>query len=280
MKRILITGADSYIGTSFQQWVSKPEFEGQYQVDTVDMRNEKWKTKDFSEYDAVFHVAGIAHVDIGKATEEQKMLYYKVNCDLAVDTAKKAKEEGVKQFIYMSSIIVYGEGTSVRKKKIITSEMKPSPSNFYGDSKWQAEKKLMPMSDEKFYVTILRPPMIYGKGSKGNYKILEKIALNFPAFPDFPNQRSILSIENLCQCVKSLIDNPNDGIYFPQNKKYIKTSDLVLQIASRNGKKVHLLKRMDWMIYLLSWMPGKIGKMTNKAFGSLVIDFDFKRFDG
>lgn len=120
MKKILITGADSYIGTSVEKWLGRPEFSGMYQVDTVDMRGDGWKEKDFSGYDAVFHVAGIAHADIRKVTEEQKRLYYAVNCDLAVETARKAKTEGVKQFIYMSSIIVYGEGTSVRKKRVIT----------------------------------------------------------------------------------------------------------------------------------------------------------------
>jgi len=116
MKKILITGADSYIGTSVEKWLGRPEFSGMYQVDTVDMRGDGWKEKDFSGYDAVFHVAGIAHADIRKVTEEQKRLYYAVNCDLAVETARKAKTDGVKPFIYLSSIIVYGEGTSVRKE--------------------------------------------------------------------------------------------------------------------------------------------------------------------
>ena len=135
MKRILITGAESYIGTSFEKWLEKPQFMGRYQVDTLDMRKKNWKTYDFSTYDSIFHVAGIAHADIGKVTEEQKKLYYAVNCDLAAEAAIKAKAEGVKQFIYMSSIIVYGEGESVRKKRVITKETEPSPSNFYGDSK-------------------------------------------------------------------------------------------------------------------------------------------------
>ena len=69
MKRILITGADSYIGTSVEKWLKRSEFSGMYQVDTVDMRGEGWKQKDFSGYDTVFHVAGIAHTDIGKLAQ-------------------------------------------------------------------------------------------------------------------------------------------------------------------------------------------------------------------
>ena len=142
MRKILIAGAGSYIGTSVEKWLNHPQFSGMYQVDTVDMRGDEWRKRNFSEYDTVFHVAGIAHADIGKVSEEQKNLYYAVNCDLAVETAEKARREGVRQFIYMSSIIVYGEGTTVREKRVITKETKPSPSNFYGDSKWKAEEKL------------------------------------------------------------------------------------------------------------------------------------------
>lgn len=272
MKRILITGAGSYIGTSVERWLNRTEFAGMYQVNTVDMRGNEWKKKDFSGYDSVFHVAGIAHADIGKVTEEQKKLYYAVNCDLAVETAKKAKASGVRQFIYMSSIIVYGEGTSVRKRRVITRETKPSPSNFYGDSKWKAEQKLSPLCDDSFHVAILRPPMIYGKGCKGNYRILEKIAMKCPVFPDFPNERSMLSIRNLCEFVRLCIENWDEGIFFPQDPQYVKTAEMVRDIARRNGKRIRLIKCFNWGIYLMGYLPGKIGGMVNKAFGSLVYD--------
>lgn len=274
MKKILITGLDSYIGTSVEKWLGRPEFSGMYQVDTVDMRGEGWKEKNFSGYNTVFHVAGIAHADIGKVTEKRKQLYYAVNCDLAVETARKAKREGVKQFIYMSSIIVYGEGTSVRKKRVITKDTKPAPSNFYGDSKWKAEQKLRPLSDENFQVAFLRPPMIYGEGCKGNYQMLRKIAAKVPVFPDFPNERSMLRIERLCEFVRKLIDNGSGGIYFPQDPSYVKTATMVKQLGKEQGRKIHLVKGFNWSIYLLGMMPGKIGGMVNKAFGSLVYEKD------
>ena len=185
MKKVLITGAGSYIGTSVETYLNRPEYAGMYQVDTVDMIGNGWKEKDFSGYDTVFHVAGIAHADISHVTEEQKKLYYRVNRDLAVSTAKKAKREGVRQFIYMSSIIVYGETTSIRKERVITKDTKPHPTSFYGDSKWKAEQKLAPLGDENFHVAILRPPMIYGEGGKGNYQTLKKIAMRVPVFPNF-----------------------------------------------------------------------------------------------
>ena len=104
MKKILITGANSYIGTSFEKYIYENYRDG-YQIDTLDMIDPNWKEYDFSGYDSIFHVAGIAHVDVGNVSKETEKLYYQVNCDLAYETALKAKKSKVKQFIYMSSII-------------------------------------------------------------------------------------------------------------------------------------------------------------------------------
>lgn len=275
MRKILIAGAGSYIGTSVEKWLNHPQFSGMYQVDTVDMRGDEWRKRNFSEYDTVFHVAGIAHADIGKVSEEQKNLYYAVNCDLAVETAEKARREGVRQFIYMSSIIVYGEGTTVREKRVITKETKPSPSNFYGDSKWKAEEKLSVMTDGPkgpFRIVILRPPMIYGENCRGNYQMLKKFALKVPVFPDFPNERSVLHINNLCEYVRNLVEEQKEGLFFPQDPEYIKTAEMVREIGEKYGKRVYLVKGFNWGIYLMSCLPGKIGRMVNKAFGSLIYE--------
>ena len=137
MKRILITGANSYIGTSVEKYLA--QWPDQYQVDTIDMIDGSWREKSFAGYDSVFHVAGIAHQDSGKITEERKQLYYKVNTDLTVETAKKAKADGVGQFIFMSSIIIYGASGKMGEKKVITLETKPAPEGAYGDSKLQTE---------------------------------------------------------------------------------------------------------------------------------------------
>ena len=170
MKKILITGANSYIGTAVEAHLKR--WPQDYQVDTVDMIDGSWREKSFAGYDAVYHVAGIAHSDTGKVTQERKAFYYKINTDLTVETARKAKAEGVKQFIFMSSAIIYGESAPVGKQKIITRETPVDPANFYGDSKVQAENGILPLNDEHFKVVILRPPMIYGKNSKGNYPVL------------------------------------------------------------------------------------------------------------
>ena len=164
MKKILITGANSYIGTSFETYLK--QFADEYTVDTVDMIDGTWREKSFAEYDTVFHVAGIAHSDNGKISEEKEKLYYAVNTDLTVETAKKAKADGVKQFIFMSSAIVYGESAPIGKDKLITKDTPVSPANCYGDSKVQAENGILPLNDDSFKVVVLRPPMIYGKGKQ------------------------------------------------------------------------------------------------------------------
>ncbi len=273
MKKILITGANSYIGTSFKKWMTP--FQDEYQIDTLSVRGDAWREHDFSGYDTVFHVAGIAHADVSKVSEETKQLYYAVNRDLAIETAKKYKQDlsGKKgQFIYMSSIIIYGEETNINKKRIITLDTKPNPSNFYGDSKLQAEIGLQPLDDDTFHIAILRPPMIYGPGSKGNYQQLVKLANKLPIFPDVKNERSVLHIDKLSEFVKERIDAQDSGVFFPQNDQYVRTSHMVRDIAQENGKKIYLFSYMNWAIRLLGYVPGKIGRLTNKAFGSLVYE--------
>ncbi len=273
MKNILITGANSYIGTSFKKWMT--QFQDEYQIDTLSVRGDAWREHDFSGYDTVFHVAGIAHADVSKVSEETKQLYYAVNRDLAIETAKKYKQDlsGKNgQFIYMSSIIIYGEETNINKKRVITPDTKPNPSNFYGDSKLQAEIGLQPLDDDTFHVAILRPPMIYGPGSKGNYQQLVKLANKLAIFPDVKNERSMLHIDKLSEFVKERIDAQDSGVFFPQNDQYVRTSHMVRDIAQANGKKIYLFSYMNWAIRLLGYVPGKIGRLTNKAFGNLVYD--------
>ncbi len=272
MKRILITGANSYIGMSFEKYLQQwPE---QYRVDTVDMIDGTWRERSFSEYDCVYHVAGIAHSDNGPISEEKKALYYRVNTDLTVETAKKAKTDGVKQFVFMSSAIVYGDSAPIGKSKVITRDTPVSPANAYGDSKVQAEKGILPLNDEQFKVVILRPPMIYGKGSKGNYPVLAKLAQKLPAFPKVDNQRSMLYIENLIEFVRLMVDNEEQGIFWPQNREYSNTTELVQTIAKAHGKKILIVPGTTWMLKVVSHITG----LVNKAFGSLSYDMSISEY--
>lgn len=272
MKKILITGAGSYIGTSVEAWLARwPE---QYRVDTVDMMDAAWRSKSFAGYDCVFHVAGIAHSDNGTISPEKARLYYAVNTDLTIETARKAKAEGVGQFIFMSSAIVYGDSAPIGGRKHITRDTPPSPKNCYGDSKLRAEQGIEELAGGDFKVVILRPPMIYGKGSKGNYPILAKLAAMTPVFPDVSNQRSMLYIGNLCEFVRLMIENEEQGIFWPQNREYTQTSEMVRLISAARGRRVVLVKGFGWALKLLARMTG----LVDKAFGSLTYDQAMSRY--
>lgn len=257
MKRILITGANSYIGTSFESYI-RQNYPDDYIVDTVDMIDGSWREKSFSGYDSVFHVAGIAHQ---KETKKNAHLYYEVNRDLAVETAQKAKSDGVKQFIFLSSMSVYGMDTGV-----ITKETKPNPKSHYGKSKWQAEEEIAVLTADNFKVCILRPPMVYGKGCKGNFQTVVKIVKKSPIFPNLENKRSMIYIDNLSSFVKFSFDRNLSGVYFPQNREYVSTTVMAKKIASALNKNIYL----DCLSGGIVAFMRLLFPVAKKGFGSLI----------
>lgn len=282
-KKVLITGAGSYIGQSFINYAKK-NYPDNFEIEELDLMKTSWKNVSFSKYDIVYHVAGIAHADVGKVSEETKEKYYKVNTDLTVEVAKKAKEDGVREFIFMSSMIIYGESAPYGKKKVIDENTVPMPANFYGDSKLQADIAVRTLADEKFKVIVLRPPMIYGKGSKGNYPILAKITRKLPVFPNVNNERSMLHIDNLCEflCQIMLVRETNDNaiVLIPQNAEWIKTSAMVKEIANVSGKRIAELKVLKVAVTIGSKIPGKISTLTNKAFGNNCYAHEMSVYNG
>lgn len=267
MKKILITGANSYIGMSFENYIKK-NYPDDYEVDTVDMIDGTWRDKDFSGYDAVFHVAGIAHQ---KETKENAPIYYKVNRDLAIETAQKAKNEGVSHFVFLSSMSVYGMETG-----IVTKETVPNPKTNYGISKWQAEQGLSSLTSDDFKVAVIRPPMVYGEGCKGNYQFLTKVVKKSPIFPRVNNQRSMIHIDNLVSFVKMIIDEQLGGVYCPQNREYVKTVEMAASIAKKLNKKIYFTYLGGFVVIVFRPFMG----ILKKAFGSLIYkdteDFEFR----
>lgn len=260
MKHILITGAKSFVGTNVGNWLLKePE---NFAVDVVDTMNDAWKQADFSKYDVVFHVAGIAHVD---PKPEMATLYYKVNRDLAIEVAKWAKEHGVKQFIYMSSRIVYHASKSMRAD-VTTAETKPDPNDFYGDSKLQAEKDLNELACDSFKVAIMRPPMIYGPGNKGNLPRLAWLATKVPMFPAWHNKRSMLHVYNLAEFIKQVIIRELGGTFFPQNKEYADTVEIVRCFAKEHGHKIWITRLLNPFVWIGSFFIPQIPKMFSDSY--------------
>ena len=254
MKKILITGAGSYVGESVKKYMLA---HGDYQIDAVDTMGDNWKKAEYSQYDVVYHVAGIAHVN---ADPKMEALYYKVNRDLTIEVAKYAKAAGVKQFIFMSSQIVFHESQSL-KSEVLTAETKENPNGFYGDSKLQAEKGLHELECDTFKVCILRPPMIYGPNSKGNFPRLVKLAKKTPIFPAWHNKRSMLYIDNLAEFVKQAVERELSGIFYPQNLELADTVEIIRFFAKSAGHNVWITKLLNPFVWLGSFVLQPINKM-------------------
>lgn len=269
MTRILITGTNSFTGNAVSHHLA--HFPDKYQVSSISLRNDAWQSESFTGFRTVYHVAGIAH---DSAKHSDKELYYRVNSQLAFDTARKAKTDGVKQFIFMSSSIVYGSSAPIGQEKIITRDTPLNPASCYGDSKVKAEQLLSTLNDDTFRVCILRCPMIYGKGSRGNYPLLAKLAKTLPVFPAVKNCRSMLYSKNLAEFVRLIIDDNAQGIFWPQNAEYSNTSQLVKMIAQAHGRKISLVKGCEFPLRLLAHISGKV----NKAFGSLAYDMSLSEY--
>jgi len=234
MKRILITGEGS----------------------ELDVRGETWKEKDFSSFDVILHLAAIVH--ISNPSKEMESVYNQVNTRLPYELAQKAKHEGVKQFIFMSSMSVYGE---VLGDRVITKDTQERPDSFYGKSKLAAEQLLAELESEDFKLAVLRPPMVYGHQAKGNYKRLSKLAQKLPVFPLVKNERSMIYIDNLCEFIRLIVQNQDSGVFYPQNQDYVNTSQLVKEIKRTHGQRVALLPAFNWILKGLSRHVSTLNKL-------------------
>lgn len=274
MIKVLITGAGSYVGESVRKYILATSKD--FEIDAVDTFEDHWKQADFSKYDVIFHVAGIAHVD---PKPSMAPLYYKVNTDLTIEIAKKAKELGVKQFIFMSSGIVYHASKSM-KGNVITPDTEPNPNDFYGDSKLKAEKGLQELACPAFKVAILRPPMIYGPNCKGNFLRLGWLATKTPLFPNWHNQRSMLYIDNLAEFVRQIILREKEGFFYPQNKEYSDTVEIVRYFAKKYNKKIWISKVFNPFVMIGSWFLPQVAKMFADSYYVQEMskyEFDYQR---
>lgn len=263
MLKIIITGEKGYIGTSLQTLLeAQPD---EYSVRRLSLRGSKPLCADFSDTDVIVHAAGIAH---RKQTDASIPLYYEINRDLTYALAKKAKANGVRRFIFISSMSVYGMDTGE-----IHADTLPCPRTAYGKSKLMAEELITQLDDDAFSVAIIRPPMVYGKDCTGNFATLKKWALKLPVFPDICNRRSMIHIDNLCECLRLLAESDERGIFFPQDAQYTSTSEMLRAVALCGGKSIRPTKLFNPAIRLFS---GKSGTLA-KIFGNLTYDTEMSR---
>lgn len=269
--KIIVIGKKGFISTSFQKYMKRyPEI----QVDAISAHDEQWKEYSFADYDAVFNTTGLAHNDARMGTDEQFMA---LNRDLPIALATKAKAEGVKTFINMSSMIVYGEMSELGLKERITSKTEPKPAGIYGESKLAGEKGLNLLADDSFHVAIIRSPLVYSENAVDNFLRLTDYAVKGFIFPKIDNARSMIYADNLCELVKLIVEHKGSGFYYPQQDEYICTSKIVKDVATASGHKMILTRVFNPALYQLS----KKMMFIRKVFGSLAYDMsESKCFDG
>lgn len=269
--KILITGANSFVGSSVERWLLRePE---KYEIDTVDTVGDNWRKADLSLYDAVFHVAGLAHVD---PKPEMAPLYYKVNCELALEIARAAREAGVGQFIFMSSMIVFHASKSL-KGTAITKYTEPAPNDFYGDSKLRAEIGLRKLETPDFKVAVLRPCMIYGPGNKGNFPRLARLAARTPVFPAWHNRRSMLYIDNLSEFVRQALDRRLSGTFHLQNREYADTVELVRALGRQANHSIFISRLFNPLVRVAAPFLKPVSKMfADQYYDRSLTDYPFE----
>ncbi|KFZ27399.1 MAG: NAD dependent epimerase/dehydratase family protein [Candidatus Izimaplasma bacterium HR2] len=263
MKKILIAGINSYVGTSLEKWLMR--IPDKYYVESIDMKNSNWINFNFSKFDVVFYVAGIVHI---KLKRKLQYLYSEVNTELVIKAATKSKESGVSHFIFMSTMSIYGLTDG-----IIGPFTQPDPRSLYGKSKLEAENRLIELSDKNFNLSIIRAPMIYGKNSPGNYSKLSKLSLRIFIFPNLNNKRSLIYIDNLSELIKIIIDLKLLGVYLPQNSEYASTTKIVKLIAESHKRKIIFIKWFNPIIRHIKF------KLSKKLFFDLIYKKELSNFE-
>lgn len=261
--KILLTGSNGYLGNSFLN-----QYQNKYTFEKFSLLSQKLEdinfdsiTKEIKAFDVVLHCAALVH----QKEEHPYEKYHEINVDYPVKLAKLAKENGVKQFVFISTIAVYGENREKLDENTTYTPITP-----YGKSKLEAEKQLLELSDDSFIVSIIRPPMIYGKNAPGNIDSLVKLVKKLPIIPlgKIENKRSFISIQNLCYIIDEIITQQKSGIFLCADDKPLSTSKLIELIAKNLNKKVYLVK-IPFFESLLKLIKPSFHK---RLYGSLEID--------
>jgi len=248
---IYITGASGFVGTNF---IADTPFFTHFEVDLL-----KNNVEDLSliNADCVLHLAALVHQMNGAAKDE----YFRINSDLAFDMALKSKKNGVKHFILMSTIKVYGEAT---EDGVWTEFSKCNPVDDYGKSKLDAESRILELADQNFIVSIVRSPLIYGKGVKGNMISLVKLTdkFRFLPFAKINNKRSFVFIKNLSALIEAIINQTKPGVFLASDSKSVSTTDLIYLISkslNKNIKMIYLNKKIISILKILA--PSKVERL-------------------
>jgi nucleoside-diphosphate-sugar epimerase len=257
MKELLITGSSGFVGNYF---INK--YKNKYNIKTFSFLKDDINSLDCNGIDIVFHLSALVHQMGGASVSE----YEKVNIIQTLNLAQKAKESGVKQFVFMSTVKVYGEETNNK----YTENTICNPEDEYGKSKLKAEIALKNLESDSFRVSIIRTPIVYGYGVKANIKSLVNLVnkISILPFGKIKNKRSMVYIGNLCHLVDTVIDKGQVGVFLASDDEPLSTSKLIELIAKNLDKKIYLLK-IPFFESLLKLLKPSFHK---RLYGSLEIN--------
>ena len=231
MKNILLTGSNGFVGSYFID-----NYKDKYNINTFSFLNDDFKDLNLSKINTIIHLSALVH-QMGGASKEE---YEKVNVRQTIDLAKKAKSSGVKHFIFMSTVKVYGEETNIAYDE--NSDC--NPQDDYGKSKLKAEQELLKLEDDSFKVSIVRTPIVYGYGVKANIKSLINLVNKVTVLPfaNIKNKRSMIYVGNLCNLIDEIIIQEKEGTFLASDDEPLSTTRLIELIANGLGKKVYFIK--------------------------------------
>lgn len=257
MKNILLTGARGFVGSYFYMMYQK-----KYNIQKFSFLTDDFNTLNCSKENVVFHLSALVHQMGGASVEE----YEQVNVIQTLELAKKAKESGVKQFVFMSTVKVYGEEID----GIYTENSVCHPEDEYGKSKLKAERELLKLESEDFIVSIVRAPIVYGYGVKANIKNLVSLVKKVLVLPfgGIENRRSMVYVGNLCHLVDVVIEQEKSGVFLASDDEPLSTTRLIELIAKELDKKVYLIK-IPFFEALLKLLKPSFHK---RLYGSLEVD--------
>jgi len=304
MKKILITGSSGFIGKSLSKYLSElnkivcgtirsdisflPNTKIKY-VSVGDISNKlNWKDI-LNDVDCIIHCAGKTHT-MKAAANDLLEIYRSVNVDGTKQLAEQAVEAQVKRLIFLSTIKVHGESTknyhfdkflNDQKKSVFSHKDLANPQDLYAKSKLEAEKILWDISSRTgLEVVIVRLPLVYGNGVKGNLARLVKVVKSGIPLPFsiINNKRSMIGIDNLVDLLNHCIDNPNASgkTFFASDEEDLSTPELIKLIASSMGKKANLFPVPILMLKFLGSVFGKREEI-NRLVGSLRIDNSYTK---
>lgn len=236
-----------------------------------------WSTA-LANQQVVIHAAARAHImkdEVADPLEE----YHRVNVDGTLSLARQAAAAGVKRFIFISSIKVNGEQT--RLDQVFTASDTPAPEDAYGISKWEAEQGLQQLATETgMEMVIIRPPLVYGPGVKGNFASMIKLVTSGLPLPFgvIHNQRSLVAVDNLVDLIITCVDHPAaaNQVFLAGDGRDLSTTELLQGVALSMGRHARLIPVPAPLLMLGAKLLGKKA-VAKRLLGSLQVDISKTR---